>query len=452
MVGLFLLGYHLFPSLSSPVLPEAMMTFQRFDERFLDTDVKISQKDAEIQPASFDSIQNSVNGWVVEVVSSDTRCGSTITESVGLRTGCLKRSESTSLQVSCNSTTILMKDFSSDDCSGQPNVAWTTPIGTCRTIVSQSSQHSCISDTSSLPLPTGDWYTSIYYDDTICVKKNSFHGWKNNVCSGGPLEFSFMLSWPLFYGFEQSNTCTGKSKYNNVSTTITQCDQIDSARSRQYFYLNSDGSSFDPSIPMPTLRPSQQQVNLTSPTTKPSRKLTTPPSKKPTQVPTLAPSNKPSRDPTFTPTTKSSRRPTTPPSKKPTQVPTLAPSNKPSRDPTFTPTTKSSRRPTTPPSTKPTRTPTLAPTLRPSRNPTANTTTTDRMNVDNLSGDPVESTFTSSSTDQVDFSSVVMIVSCGLIVLIGLLMWWYCKRVSKKGSEYRAKESEGIEDMAVEVL
>lgn len=181
MVGLFLLGYHLFPSLSSPVLPEAMMTFQRFDERFLDTDVKISQKDAEIQPASFDSIQNSVNGWVVEVVSSDTRCGSTITESVGLRTGCLKRSESTSLQVSCNSSksylnkynvvlivsplsflaTILMKDFSSDDCSGQPNVAWTTPIGTCRTIVSQSSQHSCISDTSSLPLPTGDWYTSM---------------------------------------------------------------------------------------------------------------------------------------------------------------------------------------------------------------------------------------------------------------------------------------------------
>lgn len=95
------------------------------------------------------------------------------------------------------------------------------------------------------------------------------------------------------------------------------------------------------------------EVDIESPTTKPTEIPTNKPVDKPTEKPTEAPTIKPTEAPTA--------KPTQAPTVKPTQAPTVKPTEAPTAKPTEAPTAK----PTEAPTTKPTQAPTQAPTAAP---------------------------------------------------------------------------------------
>lgn len=95
--------------------------------------------------------------WAVQVILPVKDCSSAHDPATTISpTGCRKDSESSSMRVSCHSSMILMEQFAfSTSCSGQPDSAWTTPIGQCLVSSHSSSVFSCIGN-PALSKPAAD--------------------------------------------------------------------------------------------------------------------------------------------------------------------------------------------------------------------------------------------------------------------------------------------------------
>lgn len=235
----------------------------------------------EIPYSAVKSFATNTNSWLVQTISGDAKCQQG-GETAGARTDCLKDSSTSSIRVFCNSTTAIVQEFDSTaTCTGTADFTYVGGLGCFPSSYSSDSINAaCISNPSTLPLPAGNWFTTIIYGDSSCNKENTFVGYKNQACLDLGSSFSIKYNHPKLYQYSSSDTCTGRSTSVDFSSLFGECENGNSL-SLQYDYILSDGSSSG-SGGQPTMKPTKK------PTTKPTRS----PTKKPTQKPTRKPTNK----------------------------------------------------------------------------------------------------------------------------------------------------------------